>query len=137
MASRHPDVAQEILDRLRLTCLDLPEAYEERAWVGTRWMVTKKNFAHVLMVAEGWPPAYASAAGINSGCVLTFRSPQPAHQVERFGRPPFFRPRWFPNIVGLSIGSGASTDWQDVAELVTLSYRVLAPKKLVALLDSP
>lgn len=135
MPSRHPNVAKEILDRLRLTCLDLPEAYEERAWVGTRWMVTKKTFAHVLMVAEGWPPAYARAAGTDSGCVLTFRSPQPALQVERFGRPPFFRPPWFPNIVGLSVGS--ATDWQDVAELVTLSYRVLAPKKLVALLDSP
>jgi hypothetical protein len=135
MATTHPNVAKEIVDRLRLTCLDLPEAYEERAWVGTRWMVTKKNFAHVLMVADGWPPAYARAAGADSACVLTFRSPQRASQVERFGRPPFLRPAWFPNIVGLSIGP--TTDWHDVAELVTLSYRVLAPKKLVALLDSP
>jgi hypothetical protein len=133
-AAKHPNVPKEIVERLRLTCLDLPEAYEERAWVGTRWLVAKKNFAHVLVVAEGWPPAYARAAGTDSGCVLTFRSPQPAVEVARFARPPFFRPPWFPNIVGLFLE--ATTDWQDVAELVTRSYRVLAPKKLVHLLDS-
>ena len=42
-------------ERRRLTCLDLPEAYEEQAWAGTRWMVRKKNFAHVLMIDRGWP----------------------------------------------------------------------------------
>jgi hypothetical protein len=135
MATKHPSVAKEIVDRLRLTCLDLPEAYEEQAWVGTRWMVSKKNFAHVLMVAEGWPPAYARAAGTDSGCVLTFRSPQPTVEVARFAHPPFFGAPWFPNIVGLLIS--ATTDWEDIAELLTGSYRTLAPKKLVDLLDAP
>jgi hypothetical protein len=133
MANGHLSVAPEIIERLRLTCLDLPEAYEEQAWVGTRWMVAKKNFAHVLMVVEGWPPAYARAAGTDFGCVLTCRSAQATAEVARFARPPFFRPPWFPNIVGLCLGT--TTDWQDVAELVTGSYRVLAPKKLVRLLD--
>jgi hypothetical protein len=41
---------------LRAICLGLPEAREERAWVGTRWMVGKKTFAHVLTVEDGWPP---------------------------------------------------------------------------------
>ena len=56
-------VPHEILSRLRLACLDLPEALEEPAWAGTRWVVRKKNFAHVLMIDGGWPPAYALAAG--------------------------------------------------------------------------
>ena len=30
----------------------------------------------------------------------------------------------------------ADTDWDEVAELFTDSYRITAPKKLVALLDS-
>jgi hypothetical protein len=30
----------------------------------------------------------------------------------------------------------AHTDWDEVAELLTDSYRITAPKKLVALLDS-
>ena len=33
--------------------------------------------------------------------------------------------------------STATTDWAEVAELLTESYCVLAPKKLVALVDRP
>jgi hypothetical protein len=134
MKSGHPDVPKAVLDRLRLTCLDLPEASEEAAWVGTRWMVAKKNFAHVLMLAAGWPPAYARAAGSDGpACLLTFRCAQPNVTLPRFARAPFFRPPWFPNIVGMFIE--ADTDWDDVSELLTASYRVLAPRKLVDLID--
>jgi hypothetical protein len=133
--TRHAEVAPEIVARLQLVCLDLPEAYEEAAWVGTRWLVRKKAFAHVLMIAGGWPPAYAKAAR-NDGpiCVLTFRSPKPAVDAPRFQRDPFFRPVWFPNIVGMVID--ARTDWYEVGALLTRSYCVLAPKKLAALVDA-
>ena len=134
MPSKHPDVPKAIVDKLRLTCVDLPEAYEQAAWVGTRWMVAKKTFAHVLLIRAGWPPAYARAAA-NDGpaCVLTFRSPRPSVEVPRFRRPPFFVPPWFPNIVGTFLDE--ATDWNDVAELLLGSYRVLAPRKLVELVD--
>jgi hypothetical protein len=135
MPSKHPDVPKAIVDKLRLTCMDLPEAYEEAAWVGTRWMVAKKNFAHVLMIRAGWPPAYARAAASDGpACVLTFRSPRPSVEVARFQRPPFFVPPWFPNIVGMFLDE--TTDFADVAELLLGSYRVLAPRKLVELVDS-
>jgi hypothetical protein len=131
---KHPEVPKEIVARLQLTCLDLPEAYEEAAWVGTRWMVRKKNFAHVLMIAGGWPPAYAKVARTDGPvCVLTFRSPRAAAEVPRFGGPPFFRPGWWPDIVGMVLDDGS--DWYDVAALVTRSYCVLAPRKLAALVD--
>ena len=66
-------VAPEVLVRIRLVCLDLPEVTEEIAWTGVRWCVGKKNFAHVLNIADGWPPAYAKAAGTaGPACVLTF-----------------------------------------------------------------
>ena len=42
-----------ILTRLRSMCLALPEAYEEQAWVGTRWCIRKKNFA------PGWHENYS------------------------------------------------------------------------------
>ena len=61
--AEHPEVAAAIVARLSAICLGLPEAWQERAWTGTRWMVGKKNFAHVVAIAEGWPPAYAQAAG--------------------------------------------------------------------------
>jgi hypothetical protein len=131
---KHPDVPGEIVAKLRLTCLDLPEAYEEAAWVGTRWSVGKKNFAHVLMIAGGYPPAYAKAAGSDGPlCVLTFRAARPALDAPRFQRSPFFRPVWFPNIVGMALDD--RTDWYEVAALVTRSYCVLAPKKLAELVD--
>jgi len=128
------DVPRDIVSKLRLTCLDLPEASEEAAWVGIRWMVARKNFAHVLMIDGGWPPAYAKAAR-NDGpvCVLTFRLPRPMLQAPRFKRHPFFRPVWFPNIAGMVLDG--DTDWDDVAALLIESYCVLAPKKLVSLVE--
>jgi hypothetical protein len=134
-ATRHPQVPAAILGKLQLICLDLPEAYEEQAWVGTRWMVRKKAFAHALMIEEGWPPAYAKVAAARGPlCVLTFRTAGPALDIPRFGQPPFFRPGWWPNIAGMAIDLDA--DWYDVAALLTTSYCVLAPRKLAALVDA-
>jgi len=128
------EVPADILAKLRLACLDLPDATEERAWVGTRWMIGKKNFAHVLMISDGWPPAYVQAAGSKGpACVLTFRVALAKLAAPRFQRTPFFRPPWFANIAGLFID--AETDWDDVTALVTDSYCVLAPKNLVARVD--
>ena len=45
--------------------------------------------------------------------------------------PPFFKPVWFRDIVGLVLPADpAAVDWDEVAELVTESYRLLAPKRL-------
>ena len=43
-------VPPTVLHQLRLICLDLPEAVEQQAWVGIRWVVVKKNFAHVVVI---------------------------------------------------------------------------------------
>lgn len=129
-----PIVPAEMLARLRLVCLDLPEAYEEPAWVGTRWCVRKKNFAHALMIDTGWPPAYAQAAACDGpACVLTFRLSSAKLAAPRFARHPFFRPVWWPNIAGVQLD--ARTDWDEVQELLTESYCVQAPRKLVASID--
>ena len=129
-------VPHAILGKLRSLCLALPEAHEEQAWVGTRWCIRKKNFAHVLMVDGGQPPAYAKAAGSDGPlCVMTFRSPLPQLDAYAYTWEPFFRPVWFPDIVGLKLD--ASTDWDAVAGLVRASYRHLAPKKLAVQFGAP
>lgn len=131
-----PQVPSDIVAKLASICLGLPEACEEPAWVGTRWMINKKNFAHVLMIDSGWPPAYAQAANSDGPIiVLTFRLPVARLDAPRFARAPFFRPRWFANIVGMVIDD--RVDWDEVSDLLTESYCVLAPKKLVALVDRP
>ena len=42
------DEFAEALDWARGVCLALPGAYEEDAWVGTRWMVRRRTFAYLL-----------------------------------------------------------------------------------------
>ena len=133
---RHPQVPSTILARLRKACLALPEAHEEQAWVGTRWRIRKETFAHVLMIADGWPPVYARAAGTDGPvCVLTFQSLGPRVDPELFrGRRTFARS-------GVPTSSAASSttrvDWDDIAKLVAASYCLLAPKKLAASVRPP
>ena len=124
-----PAVPREVVARLRVVCLELPEVDQQAAWTGIRWSVRRRNFAHVLMIQDGWPPAYARAAGTSGpACVLTFRLSKAQCAAARFRRAPFFRPVWFPNIAGLAID--LRSDWDEIDALVRDSYRVLAPRKL-------
>lgn len=133
--AHHANVEAWIIDRLRAICLEFPEVHEQQAGAGTRWMIRRKNFAHVLAIDAGWPPAYARAAGTQGpAAVLTFRS-SARLQAPKFSRAPFFKPVWWPDIAGLAIDAG--TDWEAVADLVAGSYCLLAPKKLAALVDRP
>ena len=130
------DVPAAIVDHLRRCCLALPDAYEEAAWVGTRWMVLKKTFAHVLMIADAWPPAYVRAAGSEGPLtVLMFRSAGVELAALRNAGPPFFSPPWRADEVGMTLDD--NVDWNELSELVTESYCVQAPKALVELVDRP
>ena len=132
----YADVAAEILDRLRGLCLALPESYEEQAWVGTRWRVRKRTFAHVLAIDSQWPPAYARVVEPDGPVtVMTFRAPiDEIDALIRAGHP-FYKPDWAPDVLGMVLDDGV--DWEEVAELITESYCRLAPRKLVRLVDRP
>lgn len=130
------EVAPEVVEQVRAICLGLPEVHEERAWIGTRWRVRSRTFAHVLRVIDGQPEAFAAAAGTGgSATVVTFRSEGPELEVLRRAGPPYFYAGWGRDAVGLVLG--ADTDWDEVAELLTESYCVLAPRKLVARVERP
>lgn len=134
--SDHVDIPLEIVAEIRSVCLALPEACEERAWVGTRWRIRKRTFAHVLTVDSGWPPAYARAAGTNGPIsVLMFRSSGPELGLLRGAGHPFFAPVWRADEVGMVLDAGVG--WNEVAKLLTESYCVLASKKLVEVVDRP
>lgn len=122
-----------MIAKLRSICLKLPEAYEEAAWVGTRWMVRKRNFAHVVQIVDGHPPAYARAAGSDGPLtVLTFRASGFLYDTLRTAGPPFFLcawgTRWGTKVIGMKLDR--RTRWGEVATLITESYRLLAPKRL-------
>jgi hypothetical protein len=98
---------------------------EEQAWVGIRWCVHRRTFAHVLVIDAGWPPGYARAAATDGpACVLMFRSAGPELDALRRCGPPFFGPPWRADEVGMHVG--AESDWEEVAELLTESHRLRA-----------
>lgn len=124
-----PEVPSGIVARIAAICLALPAAYEEKAWTGMRWMVGKKNFAHAVRIENGWPPAYAEAAGTRGpATVLTFRSALAKADAPELWQRPFFKPAWFEGIFGVALDEG--TDWRQVESLLIASYAALAPKKL-------
>ena len=122
------DVPDDIEDELRAICLTLPDAYEETAWKGTRWVVRKKTFAHVLGVVD-------ESRSADGDVVLSFRAAADELDVLRNAGHPFFYLGWGRDAMGMVLDD--DTDWDEVRELVTESYCVLAPKKLIALIDRP
>ena len=136
MGGDYVDVPAAIVERVRGLCMRLPDAYEEKAWAGARWMVRKRTFAHVLGVEDGNPRAYAIAAGADGPLVVvTFRAQGPELDALRHVGHPFFVARWGRDVVGMVVDD--DTDWDDLGDLLTESYCVMAPQKLVALVDRP
>ncbi|MGH9125430.1 MAG: hypothetical protein ACRDZ8_12000 [Acidimicrobiales bacterium] len=63
--------------------------------------------------------------------------PDEREDLMAIGHPFFSRGRWDVRLGRIAIVIEATTDWDEIAELVTDSYRQTAPKKLAAQLDSP
>lgn len=114
------------LNRVRGICLGLPEAIEKEAWGGPTFRV-KKMFA---MFVDNHHSDGRLALWIKSTSedqdVLVDNDP------ERFFVPPYMGPSGW---VGVRLEKDR-VDWDLVEELVEDGYRLIAPKKLVAQLDS-
>ena len=120
----YSDVPAKVEARLRKICLALPDVYEEKAWVGSRWLIRRRNFAFVL--------------GVDEKVVVVFRSAPPELDALVHAGHPFFGAGYGKNVVGMVIDD--DTDWKELAELLADSYCILAPKKLAALVaegDTP
>jgi len=124
----------EVVARLGTTALALPEAYEEDAWTGVRWRIRARTFAHVMVAQVGFESSFRDITGVaDPTTVLTFHATGSELLALVHAGLPFYKPPWSPTIVGVVIDD--DTDWDEVADLVTESYRVCAPQKLVRLLD--
>ena len=115
----------DVLARLRSICLDLPEAYEEPAWAGTRWRIRKHTFAHVRTVVTDTGPI----------TWVKFRSRGPELDSLLGHGHPFAPGGLGSDVVAMTIDD--TTDWAEVGELLTESYRLFAPKRLATRLDRP
>lgn len=119
------DVLPVVVGRLRVICGELPEAYEEPAWIGLRWRIRRRTFLHVY-TTDGRRSAYIDMD--DPAILMTFRAPPGELAALAHAGPPFFRADWGVNVVGMVLDD--ETDWVEVAELVTDSYRVQAPRRL-------
>lgn len=114
------------LGRLRRLALAFPEAHEVEAWGEPTFRVRNKLFA-----------MYASAGNHHGGghhavwCKAAPGNQQLMVQAspERFFVPPYVGPSGW-----IGIRLDRETDWKEVAVLLGDSYRLVAPKRLVALL---
>ena len=132
---RRLEPAPDVVRRVAATALALPDAYEEDAWTGVRWRVRKKTFAHVMVAQEGYESAYRDITGDpEPRTVLTFHATGDELLALTHAGLPFYKPPWSGTIVGLVLDE--ATDWTEVSELVTESFRYCAPQKLVRQLDA-
>ncbi|WP_341894787.1 MmcQ/YjbR family DNA-binding protein [Ferrovibrio terrae] len=108
-------------ERLRVICLALPEAEERETWEIPTYRIRGKIFALESAIAER--PAVWCKAQPGSQKLLVGADP------DRFFVPPYLGHKGW---VGMWLDR--RVDWREVAELVRRSYRLIAPKKLAALL---
>jgi hypothetical protein len=130
-ASAPVEVPEDILERVRTLCLALPEVTVRVDGSLTRTRSTAHSFdirrrSFCLLVAR------EGRAGRPVPLLVLRAGPDEREALLSIGHP-FFASRAGRDRIGVLLTDG--TDWEEIRELVTDSYRVLAPKKLTALLD--
>jgi hypothetical protein len=111
-------VTQRSLSRLRPICLALREAEERETWGEPTFRVRDKIFC--MHRTDTGEPALWCKAPPGSQAILVGADPR------RFFVPPYVGPKGW---VGMRLDG--KVDWREVALLVTRSYRMTAPKRLV------
>ena len=125
------EVPEDIVERVSALCLALPEVAVRVDYSRIRERSTARSFvirrrSFCLLVAR------EGLAGKPVPLLVLRAGPVEREALLAMGRP-FFAPRAGRDRIGVLLTGG--TDWAEIRELVTDSYRVLAPKKLTALLD--
>ena len=125
------EVPEDIVQRIRTLCLVLPEVTVRVDYSRTRARSTAQSFdirrrSFCLLVAV------EDSAGQPVTLLVLRADPDEREVLLSIGHP-FFPSRAGRDRVGVVLTD--DTDWEEIRELVTESYRVLAPKKLTALLD--
>jgi predicted DNA-binding protein (MmcQ/YjbR family) len=120
-------MAPSPLTRLRRLCLALPEAHEVEAWGEPTFRVRNKLFAMYASAnthhGSGRPAVWCKAGPSNQ--TLMVRS-----APDRFFVPPYVGPSGW-----VGVWLDRSVDWTELADLLSDSYRLVAPKRLCKLLD--
>jgi hypothetical protein len=124
-------VPADLVQRIRTLCLALPEVTVRiddplTSARSTAYSFDIRRRSFCLLVAVTGPAGRPVP-------LLVLRAGQQDRAALLSSGHPFFVPRAGRDRVGVLLTE--DTDWAEIGELVTESYRVLAPKKLIALLD--
>jgi YjbR protein len=123
--TEYAEVPETVVGQVRAACAHLPEAYEEQAFAGVRWRIRGRTLAHVVTIDDGRDVVtvlWFHAASEELDALLGIGDP--------------FSPGWDDGLVTMALRDDGTTDWGEVKELLTESYCLLAPKKLIARLGS-
>lgn len=121
----YAEVPESIVRRVRAACAHLPEAYEEQAYTGVRWRIRGRTLAHLVTIDD--PGGARTVVSLHA-------TPGELDALVATGYP--FFPGWGGGLVTMALRDDGTTDWGEVKELLTESYCLLAPKKLVRLLEA-
>lgn len=115
------------LASVRAICLSLPEVSERLSHGSPAWFVREKRTVAMFVddhhgdgILGIWCPAFP---GVQAEMV--------ALEPDRFFRPPYVGPSGW-----LGVRLDRDVDWDEVRGILTDSYRKVAPKTLVKLLDA-
>ena len=119
--------SEAALQRVRKICLALPEVSERLSHGAPSFFIRgKKTLCMFVDDHHGdgilglWCPAFP---GVQEELV--------ASEPDRFYRPPYVGPSGW-----IGVRLDRDVDWDEIAEIVQDSYRKVAPKTLVKLLDA-
>jgi hypothetical protein len=125
------EIPEEIFERVSTLCRALPEVTVRSDASRIRTRSTAHSFdiprrSFCLLVATESPTG-------NPVPLLVLRAEFDERDALLAIGHPFFAPRAGPGRIGVLLTK--NTDWEEIRELLTESYRILAPKKLIALLE--
>lgn len=120
-------LAKRALDNVRRLCLALPEVSERLSHGSPAWFIREKKTLAMFVddhhgdgIVGIWCPAWP---GVQAEMVEA--------EPERFYRPPYVGPSGW-----LGVRLDRDVAWAEVESILLDSYRKVAPKKLVAQLDT-
>jgi hypothetical protein len=123
-----PNLAKVARERTQAIVNGLPEVERTDNPIGCYYLVRRKIFGQVATVLN------ADAEPVTM--VVGRPDPMEREALLAIGHPWFSRGPWDDRLGRIAMVIDEDTDWDEVTELFTESYRITAPKKLVALLDS-
>jgi predicted DNA-binding protein (MmcQ/YjbR family) len=110
-----------VFARTRRLCLALPETTETSSWGHPNFRVGRKTFC-TFEIVKGRPSVAFRLGAVDRTALL---------RQKAFFETPYGRGLW------VSVWMDVAIDWASIRVLVKQSYRVVASKRLVSLVDPP